>query len=100
MGEQDVLSWCIVYCSKLYSHKSYCDSAILSAIRPQEDLKTILREKDEIAVAALERRSLLKLIAYQPNLFKIVMRPLLIVYQRSVIRSEEQENDISHDRSR
>ena len=53
--EQEILSRWIEYCSKLYKYESYGDNTVLDCSQhPDEDLKPILYEAVEIAVAALK----------------------------------------------
>ena len=43
------------YCSELYNHESYGDNAVLDCSQPpDEDLRPVLREEVESAVASLK----------------------------------------------
>ena len=54
--EQEFLSRLTEYCSELYNHETCGDNKVLDCSQPpEEDLRPILREEVEIAVASLKK---------------------------------------------
>ena len=97
--EQEILRRWTEYCSELYNHESYGDNAVLDCISaptpqaPKEDLKSILHEEAEIAIAALKKGTSVRVDNIPAELVQHGGVTIVDVITEICIRSEDSVAD-------